>query len=724
MAQHCQEAGEEVSTVDDGKKKSGDAAHDTSDITPCSPMKPMEKGASTAQQEQEEQHKSYLDSTSGCYPSYSSSSSSSTPSLPCSPERIDDTDLIDASRVTHCNDQRGGSTRSGVPNPSRKRRSDEMSACHDHAQVGDTEMTMSMEHSKRVKQSTTGCIQETMTETKIDSFQCTSSASPSHKTEPNQDKTIDQTNIQSSRLEPPATIEVISTPRVAQAHTTNDDSKEQHLEEPKDMGEEQKNDHLSDALKTRYIEDNTSVEVQSTHQQATPIIIMESSNIPTTTTATQPTKQSPTSGVINSLQPINVYEAKRPSSLSFVSSITSGSSKSTHPSPLIVGTTPKNIQFSTSQQAVLCNNSSTTTPSSKKTTKPAMSKSPGKKSSPSKRSYTKEIKSPSTSSKASNKQQHSGRWTKEEHQAFLHGLQIYGREWKKVAQQIPTRNSAQIRSHAQKYFAKLARDEQQQVTAALVLTSAPNDCSEDNENVSSRIMGEAGGGSPTVNLPSTVIERVNKILKDPDGVQREVEDTLSKLRARYEELQRRVEHRKNAARSESRTESGAIDVRQFPSLNQEKDVQKDTANGAIASASTTESSSLHRDGNNAKSLIESGKVTQQALDVGSSMTMQTPYHVNCRSDTVVIPPKDYQTVETITTPSTITGNKHPDQSLASNELIALTVLGGELYQSTNRDKIIVNSSPYNDHHNNITISTANNHDSNKEECANSQSSST
>lgn len=49
---------------------------------------------------------------------------------------------------------------------------------------------------------------------------------------------------------------------------------------------------------------------------------------------------------------------------------------------------------------------------------------------------------------------HTGRWTRDEHQAFLHGLRVYGREWKKVAQSIKTRTSAQIRSHAQKYFAK------------------------------------------------------------------------------------------------------------------------------------------------------------------------------------------------------------------------------------------------------------------------------
>lgn len=53
-----------------------------------------------------------------------------------------------------------------------------------------------------------------------------------------------------------------------------------------------------------------------------------------------------------------------------------------------------------------------------------------------------------------------GRWTDQEHQSFLAGLRLYGREWKKVASKIKTRTSAQIRSHAQKYFAKLARDDE------------------------------------------------------------------------------------------------------------------------------------------------------------------------------------------------------------------------------------------------------------------------
>jgi len=54
-----------------------------------------------------------------------------------------------------------------------------------------------------------------------------------------------------------------------------------------------------------------------------------------------------------------------------------------------------------------------------------------------------------------------GRWSKEEHQQFLEGISIYGKEWKKIAGMIATRTVVQIRTHAQKYFQKLAKSENQ-----------------------------------------------------------------------------------------------------------------------------------------------------------------------------------------------------------------------------------------------------------------------
>jgi SHAQKYF class myb-like DNA-binding protein len=55
--------------------------------------------------------------------------------------------------------------------------------------------------------------------------------------------------------------------------------------------------------------------------------------------------------------------------------------------------------------------------------------------------------------------EHTGRWTKEEHGAFLLGLQMHGKEWKKVAARVKTRTVVQTRTHAQKYFQKLSKGE-------------------------------------------------------------------------------------------------------------------------------------------------------------------------------------------------------------------------------------------------------------------------
>ena len=54
-----------------------------------------------------------------------------------------------------------------------------------------------------------------------------------------------------------------------------------------------------------------------------------------------------------------------------------------------------------------------------------------------------------------------GRWTEEEKNRFIQGISLYAINWKKVKTLIPTRNDAQVRSHAQKYFhkMKLCKDE-------------------------------------------------------------------------------------------------------------------------------------------------------------------------------------------------------------------------------------------------------------------------
>ncbi len=40
------------------------------------------------------------------------------------------------------------------------------------------------------------------------------------------------------------------------------------------------------------------------------------------------------------------------------------------------------------------------------------------------------------------------------------GLQLYGKDWKKIEALVATRSGAQIRSHAQKFFIKVRKDKE------------------------------------------------------------------------------------------------------------------------------------------------------------------------------------------------------------------------------------------------------------------------
>jgi SHAQKYF class myb-like DNA-binding protein len=99
-----------------------------------------------------------------------------------------------------------------------------------------------------------------------------------------------------------------------------------------------------------------------------------------------------------------------------------------------------------------------------------------------------------------------GRWSVEEHQAFLVGLSRYGREWKLIARDIGTRTSTQVRSHAQKVFAKYP--------------PSP-----------SRFYGPAA-----VSLSESVRLRAERILDDPAAAVVEVADTLGQLKECHREL--------------------------------------------------------------------------------------------------------------------------------------------------------------------------------------------
>mmetsp|Transcript_5601 Transcript_5601/g.8600 ORF Transcript_5601/g.8600 Transcript_5601/m.8600 type:complete len:564 (-) Transcript_5601:434-2125(-) len=172
--------------------------------------------------------------------------------------------------------------------------------------------------------------------------------------------------------------------------------------------------------------------------------------------------------------------------------------------------------------------------------------------------------------------QTSGRWTHEEHQAFLEGLKIFGREWKKVAERIPTRTSAQIRSHAQKYFSKLAREE----TMALDHESQP-------QSAYNSIAPEIP--QP---LPPSTQQRVEQILNDPSSAQREVEDTLRALRERYRQLQIRLEQRQRARQGRAGGPGSVVEADEDSAQHQHhrrnrQDMERRKAVSAVEDASST-----------------------------------------------------------------------------------------------------------------------------------------
>lgn len=59
---------------------------------------------------------------------------------------------------------------------------------------------------------------------------------------------------------------------------------------------------------------------------------------------------------------------------------------------------------------------------------------------------------------SSSNSKYNGRWTHAEHIKFLEGLSKYGKNWKKIEGFLKTRDGAQIRSHAQKFFMRMTKE--------------------------------------------------------------------------------------------------------------------------------------------------------------------------------------------------------------------------------------------------------------------------
>ncbi|CAN7021389.1 hypothetical protein BRARA_F01290 [Brassica rapa] len=50
------------------------------------------------------------------------------------------------------------------------------------------------------------------------------------------------------------------------------------------------------------------------------------------------------------------------------------------------------------------------------------------------------------------------KWSEKEHERFLEAIELYGRAWRQIQEHIGTKTAVQIRSHAQKFFSKVARE--------------------------------------------------------------------------------------------------------------------------------------------------------------------------------------------------------------------------------------------------------------------------
>ena len=70
------------------------------------------------------------------------------------------------------------------------------------------------------------------------------------------------------------------------------------------------------------------------------------------------------------------------------------------------------------------------------------------------------------------KQLRRGRWTQDEHDVFLDGYNRFGRNWKRIAMDLYYRDHIQVRTHAQKYFKKLRRQERRRNAASEVLVNS------------------------------------------------------------------------------------------------------------------------------------------------------------------------------------------------------------------------------------------------------------
>jgi len=113
---------------------------------------------------------------------------------------------------------------------------------------------------------------------------------------------------------------------------------------------------------------------------------------------------------------------------------------------------------------------------------------------------------------------------------------------KKVALHIPTRTSAQIRSHAQKYFARITKED-----------STNGFCDQSQFCVENDVNSGVSPALKTRKLSLSTLAKIDAIMHNPHAVEDEVLSTLRALEERYRELQERIATRQRFKQHQSET---------------------------------------------------------------------------------------------------------------------------------------------------------------------------
>jgi len=138
-----------------------------------------------------------------------------------------------------------------------------------------------------------------------------------------------------------------------------------------------------------------------------------------------------------------------------------------------------------------------------------------------------------------------GRWTKEEHQKFVEGLRKYGKNWKEVEAFVGTRNGAQIRSHAQKFFNRLEREYSVKLNNGKPQNAKKkgkesirkiSDSSISTYNSSHENMSDDSKSIDFSKEEMTKIEKVNIITKEPEIIQ-SIAPVVEKTESTHEQVQ-------------------------------------------------------------------------------------------------------------------------------------------------------------------------------------------